>query len=65
MDCHITKFDGYNTDDPIRVLPVWEPRSQCKNVRSARLVVLIGFPVKQIEEYPLQMHRIYVSPQQN
>ena len=48
-------------DYEVRILPVWENRTGLANVYSARMVVLIGFPVEQIEEYPLDIHRINVK----
>jgi hypothetical protein len=53
----LRKFEDHGPNDPVRLLEVWEERV-CRNVNSARMVVVIGFPAKHVEEYPLDIHRV-------
>lgn len=60
MDHFIRKFDEPTALDPIRVFPeIWRNHAWLENVRSAYGTIVIGYPVKQIEEISLGTHRIY------
>lgn len=64
MKYHVMKFDSYHAEDPVRILTFWESRLPCKEVRSGRMDVFIGYPVKQMESYRIPVHKI-VFQQQN
>jgi hypothetical protein len=60
---HIHTFETPGPEDPVRIGPeIWEKRLPYANVVSAHLMVLVGFPVKQVEQYQLGIHRIRFSP---
>jgi len=57
----IRKFSKVGPNDPVRIFGVWVKHEHLTNVRSALMLAFTGFPVKKIEQYSLNLHRIGFS----
>lgn len=54
-------FEQPGPDDLVRILNVWERHPQLANFRSAFMLAVTGFPAKEIEFYPMNLHELTYS----